>query len=271
MKRDVIFYQLFQRFPNLFFDLIDRPQMQGYRFDSVEVKEPTFRIDGVFLPPESASPKTIFFVEVQFQRDDALYDRFFAELMLYLHRNPIYDDWYGVILLKSRGLEPKRTQIHRSLLNSTQVQRIYLNELGGSEDLPLSLKIIQLTLATKKKMPTQARQLIEQVSQEAMSNLSRQEIIDIVTTITVYKFSKLSRTEVEAMLGLNLEETRVYQEAKAEGETIGEQRGEQRGKLNAKLETVPKLIDRGLSVEEIAEILELTVEEVRQAAQSQPQ
>jgi predicted transposase/invertase (TIGR01784 family) len=115
--------------------------MQGYRFDSVEVKEPTFRIDGVFLPPESASPKLIFFVEVQFQRDDALYDRFFAESMLYLHRNPIYDDWYGVILLKSRRLEPKRTEIHRSLLNGSQVQRIYLNELDNSNTLPLGLRI----------------------------------------------------------------------------------------------------------------------------------
>ena len=35
---------------------------------------------------------------------------------------------------------------------------------------------------------------------------------------------KLSRQEIEAMLGLNLQETRFYQEAKAEGEQIGEQR-----------------------------------------------
>jgi predicted transposase/invertase (TIGR01784 family) len=108
VKRDVIFYQLFQRFPNLFFDLIGRPQLQGYRFNSVEVKEPTFRIDGVFLPPENASPKLIFFVEVQMQKDEFLYNRFFAESMLYLHRNPIYDDWFGVVLLKSRRIEPKK-------------------------------------------------------------------------------------------------------------------------------------------------------------------
>jgi predicted transposase/invertase (TIGR01784 family) len=74
------------------------------------------------------------------------------------------------------------------------------------------------------------------------------------------------------MLGLKLEETRVYQEAKAEGkaegEAIGEQRGEQRGELIAKLKTIPKLLDHGLSATEIAEILELTVEQVNQAAQS---
>lgn len=258
MKRDVIFYQLFQRFPNLFFDLIGRSQMQEYRFDSVEVKEPTFRIDGVFLPPESAASKTIFFTEVQFQRDETLYDRFFAEALLYLYRNPIYDDWYGVILLKSRKLEPKRTEIHRSLLNSPQVQRVYLNELGNPDELPVNLRVVLLTLATKKKLPEQARRLIEQVQQESMPNLTRQEIIDSITTIAVYRFSKLSRTEVETMLGLKLEETRVYQEAVAEGE--------ERGRLTAKLETIPKLLECGLSQEKIAEILELSIEQVREAA-----
>jgi predicted transposase/invertase (TIGR01784 family) len=252
VKRDVIFYQLFQRFPNLFFDLIGQPQMQGYRFESVEVKEPTFRIDGVFLPPESASTKKIIFVEVQFQRDDSLYDRFFAESMLYLHRNPVYDDWYGVILLKSRRLEPKRVEIHRSLLNGSQVQRIYLNELGDPNDLSLSLRLIQLTLATKKKMPAQARQLLEQSQQETMPNPSRQEIIDIVTTIAVYRFSKLSRDEVETMLGLDLQNTRVYQEVE----------------LSIKLKMLPKLLKRGLSYEEVADMLELEVEEVRKAVQA---
>jgi predicted transposase/invertase (TIGR01784 family) len=237
--------------------------MQGYRFDSVEVKEPTFRIDGVFLPPESASPKTIFFTEVQFQRDEALYDRFFAESMLYLHRNPIYDDWYGVILFKSRRLEPKRTEIHRSLLNGSQVQCIYLNELGDPSELPINLQIVLLTLATKKKLPDQARQLIGQVQREPMSDLTRQAIMDSITTIAVYRFSKLSRDEVETMMGLRLEETRVYRDAKAEGEEIGEQRG----KLTTKLELVAKLLDRGLSQEEIAEILELSIAQVHEASQ----
>jgi predicted transposase YdaD len=74
VKRDSIYYQIFKRFPALIFELVDdRPeQAQSYRFDSVEVKETTFRIDGVFLPPEDATPRIIFFAEVQFQSDEAL-------------------------------------------------------------------------------------------------------------------------------------------------------------------------------------------------------
>lgn len=63
MKRDSIYYQIFKRFPSVIFELIDyRPeQAQNYRFESVEVKETSFRIDGVFLPPEDAKPRIILF------------------------------------------------------------------------------------------------------------------------------------------------------------------------------------------------------------------
>ena len=58
MKRDSIFYKLFQQSPTLLFDLLETPpaNVEGYRFDSVAVKEPKFEIDGVFLPPESEPP-----------------------------------------------------------------------------------------------------------------------------------------------------------------------------------------------------------------------
>jgi predicted transposase YdaD len=69
------------------------------------------------------------------------------------------------------------------------------------------------------------------------------------------KFANLSREEVEAMLGLKLEETRVYREAKAEG------REEEREKV------IRNLLHRGLNLEAIAEITELTVEEVQQIIQ----
>jgi predicted transposase YdaD len=39
----------------------------------------------------------------------------------------------------------------------------------------------------------------------------------MVSTIVVYKFNNLSQIEVEAMLGIELQQTRVYQEAREEG------------------------------------------------------
>jgi predicted transposase YdaD len=62
--------------------------------------------------------------------------------------------------------------------------------------------------------------------------------------IAVYKFSKLSRDEVEAMLGLRLEETRVYQEARAEGRAEGRQEGEQAGILKGEQALILRQLTR---------------------------
>ncbi len=192
MKRDSIYYQIFKRFPRLLFELVDyRPeQAQNYRFESVEVKETAFRIDGVFLPPEGATPRIIFFAEVQFQKDEALYHRFFTESMMYLYRNQSqYDDWYSVVIFPSRSLEPSDTRTHRLFLNSDQVQRIYLDELGAPNSSSVGINLMLLTIASDKAMPEQAKQLIEQVQFEETGALAKNEIIDIITTIAVYKFS----------------------------------------------------------------------------------
>ena len=57
-----------------------------YTFDSVAVKETKFEIDGVFVPPENDSPGVVYFVEVQFQTDEMLYERMLAESYLYFYR-----------------------------------------------------------------------------------------------------------------------------------------------------------------------------------------
>jgi predicted transposase YdaD len=117
------------------------------------------------------------------------------------------------------------------MLNGPQVQRIYLDELGDFVEQPIGIRLMQLTITPEKQAPERARELIRQANQEDTGALSKKEIIDMVCTIAVYKFSKLSRDEVEAMLGLKLEETRVYQEASAEGRAKGRQEGEQAGIL----------------------------------------
>ena len=79
------------------------------------------------------------------------------------------------------------------------------------------------------------------------------------------------------MLGLNeLKQTKVYQEAFAEGEEVGEQRGEQigeeRGKQigeqKANLIAIPSLIQLELSLAVIAEVLKLPIEIVEEVAKS---
>ena len=218
----------------------------------------------VLLLPDDAIAKTVFFAEIQFQKDDDLYHRFFCETFLYLYRNrTLYTDWQGVVIFPSRSLEPENTTVHRTLLASTQVQRIYLDELPHADHQPIGIRLMQLTIAPESDAIAQARELIERVQQEAPTSPLKTEIIDIITTIAVYKFANLSREDVEAMLGLKLEETRVYQEAKAEGR----EEGREEGRKEDREKVIRNLLRREFSLEEIAEIVELTVQEIQQISQ----
>lgn len=214
MRRDSIFYKLFKQLPGLLFELIEEapPDAERYRFDSVEVKESAFRIDGVFLPPDDAASKQIFFSEVQFQKDEELYRRFFSELFLFLRRSEVaYEDWAGVLIFGSRSMEPSKATWYRALLSSSQVYRIYLDELGDWRDQPVELGLVLLTIASEEEAPERARFLLSQGTQRGR----RQDIIDLVTTIMVYKFTEMSREAIEIMLNIQdvrLEETRFYQD-----------------------------------------------------------
>ncbi|MBD2616181.1 Rpn family recombination-promoting nuclease/putative transposase [Nostoc punctiforme FACHB-252] len=231
MRRDSIFYKLFQQSPSLLFELLtNRPiNAESYRFDSVAVKEPKFEIDGVFLPPENQGAGVVYFCEVQFQKDEQLYERVFAESSLYFYRNSArFSDWQAVIIYPSRNIEQTNIYPHRGLLNSNQVHRVYLDELGDIRQLPLSLALMVLTTLDDELAPQEARYLLERSSVE-QPETSNNAIIDLVTTIMVYKFEQLSRKEVESMLGITLKETRVYREIKEEGREQGLEQGREQG------------------------------------------
>jgi predicted transposase/invertase (TIGR01784 family) len=262
MRRDSIFYSIFQRSPSLPFELLaDVPEAASqYRFESVAVKEPTFVIDGVFLPPASEPQGTVFFAEVQMQKYERLYERLFGESLLYFYRNrDYYSDWQAVVIYPSRSMEQTDAHPYRALLNSNQVHRVYLNELGAITELPLGVAAMVLTIVGKTEAPEQARMLIERANQEVASLPARQCIIEMISTIVVYKFTNLSREEIDAMLGTKLEETRVYREAREEERLATETR------------IALNMLSKHMPLETIAELTGLTLEQLQQLQANQPQ
>ena len=262
MKTDSLFYQLFQTFPNLFFELIGQSDLEvsGYEFKSIEIKQTAFRIDGVFLPTVDFPNSLIYFAEVQFQADINFYYRFVTEIFLFLGQNKPKKDWRAIAVFPQRSIDSELPIEYQRLLTN-HLQRIYLNELDTTQSVELGL--IQLIIEPEATAGEKVRQLIEQ-AQEIEDAAISQEIVKLIKTIMFYKFPNLSRQELEAMFGVSeFKQTKVYQEAKEEGKV----EGKEEGKLEGKLESVPRLIALGLSVEQVAEALGLEVEMVRQAVQ----
>ena len=143
MRRDTIFHQLFRQFPTLLFELLSQPptDAERYIFDSVEVKETAFRIDGVFIPPNSAG--IIYFVEVQFQPDELLYERMLSEISIYTYRHRRnFSNWRAVAIYPSRSLEQSSTEVVIEMLASGRITPIYLDELGNRAELSPGLDLM---------------------------------------------------------------------------------------------------------------------------------
>ena len=269
MKTDTIFYSLFQEFPSIFFELINQSPEQGasYQFTSREIKQLAFRLDGLFFPTHENAETPFYVVEVQFQPDADLYYRIFAELFLYLRQDkPIYP-WRVVVIYPSRRIEREQPLQFKELFS--RVRRIYLDELGDEASASVGVNIVKLVIEQEQTALEQARRLIEQAQVQITDETTKQNLIDLIETIIVYKLPQKSREEIEAMLGLSeLRNTKVYQEAKQEGLIEGEQRGEQRGRFKAKLEAIPRMMQLGASSEMIAEGLDLPMNVVQLALQS---
>lgn len=152
-------------------------------------------------------------------------------------------------------------------------------EFTSREVKQLAFRLDGLFLPTTNN-PDKPRRLIQQTKQQVTDEAAKRDLINLIETIIVYKLPQKSREEIEAMLGLSeLKNTKVYQEAFTEGKQKGLEEGKQQGleegkqqgleegKQKTQLEAIPKMIQLGLSLEAIAQVLDLPVEVVEQVAQ----
>ncbi|MEH2119280.1 DUF2887 domain-containing protein [Nostoc sp.] len=78
-----------------------------------------------------------------------------------------------------------------------------------------------MTIIEEAQAPEVARYLLSGTEQEEFTPIQRGDIIDIITSIMVYKFANLSRAKIWAMLGLDLtQEPRTIREANEEGSEV---------------------------------------------------
>ena len=221
MHTDTIFYQIFLTFHTLLFELLGQPpeNAAGYQFTSVEVKEKAFRFDGIFMP--NSEEKPIYFVEVQFQNKPEFYWELITEINIYLNQYKPEQDWQAVALFAKRSLDvEKLTNYQQELVNSGRIKRIYLDEIASGS---IGMGLIELIVSKENQSQELVKNLMTRTKTEVSNDSERQGIIELLESVLMSKFSQLSRQEIEAMfLVSDIKQTRVYQEAKQEGEQEGE-------------------------------------------------
>ncbi|GAB4208109.1 MAG: Rpn family recombination-promoting nuclease/putative transposase [Coleofasciculaceae cyanobacterium] len=270
MKTDTIFYQLFKELPQIFFELIGNPEtnISAYEFTAPEIKQRAFRLDGVFSTREEFPHEPLYFVETQFYKDNQFYDRLFTGIFLYFYQyQPCNSNWYAIVIYDRRSNETPIPPCYRALIEP-HLRCVYLDATEETAFDSLSMGMLKLVVETQKNTSALAQQLIHKAREELTDGIIQSRVIEFIETIVVYKFPQLSREEIETMLGLSeLKNTRVYQEAHEEGLQEGIERGLIQGELKAKLEIIPRLLQRDFSIQEIAELLALDVDTVRDVAE----
>ena len=121
VRTDALFCLLFQSAPSVLLALLGRSpdgdytyeaveveaveveavEVEAVEVEAVEVKEVAFRFDGVMRPAVETAEQPTIFVEVQFQLDIYFYHRFFAEIFLFLRKNPGVQHWQASFCLSS--------------------------------------------------------------------------------------------------------------------------------------------------------------------------
>ena len=105
-----------------------------------------------------------------------------------------------------------------------------------------------------------AQVLIQQTQERFAATPLQRDLIDLIETIVVYKLPEASREEIAQMLGItDLKQTRFYQEAFLEGQ----QEGRQEGQEEERRLLIRRMRDRNYSPEDIAQLLDVSVEEVQ--------
>jgi len=256
VKSDSIFYRLFQELPSCYFEAIgeDARRADEYEFRSEEIKQAGLRLDGVFVPTRADLP--VHFVEVYCYAAANAYSNLFSKVFLWLEtRNPA-QDWHATVFFASRRFEPAELRPYRNLIESDQVTRVYLDELPDPGEGHLELAILRLMAVRPGDVPEKARSLLTEVARSERPGATKRQLVELIETVVLAHFPKFGRKELEQMVQtLDLRETRVFQEAKAEGKA--------EGKAETRQEIALRLLKEKFAVERVARVTGLSVRDVQ--------
>ncbi len=201
MKTDKLIYSIFQESPETALTLLgyNEALSQHYAFQSFEVKETSYRIDGVLLPDSPDLP--VIIVEVQFQADDFIYERILSETLIFRAQNRQFPKTPMVVMFASRNLD-RGAGMFEPLVTSGAIRPIYLNEVLNEETRNLGQMLLQL-MVRKSSLADDlvvAKSFTQILNQPEIPYTRKRFFLNLLINVFLEKHEPLTYKELEAMI-----------------------------------------------------------------------
>ena len=245
MNTDRWYYRVFQSAPDLIRSLLPgsaaaanalgldpgAPGDRLYRFQALELKELSHRLDGVLWPREStgcaetgSQEFPVVLLEVQMHPDSGFHRRLSAQSLRFVQRHPRVEHLEVVVITPHHRLKLGPSNPPRLLQAVLQeVHWISLEKLSQQPDLDPLLNLLTLPVRPESELPDSSQQILA----------SRPDLDTVVLSMLAQRFPFFSAEQIMVIAGFPLEEirhTRAVQDWLAEGRQEGRQEGEAKGR-----------------------------------------
>ena len=171
-----------------------------------------------------------------------------------------------MVVWAKRSLDPGVPIHYQEFVDSKKIVRIYLDELDEMGTGSIQLDIVKLVVESEAKARKQAKPLMERAISEVEDESLKRDVIELIEKVLVYKFTSKSREELRKMIYTEAEwkQSKLYQSLREEVKEDVKEEVKQEVKEEVKLESVLSLLNLGLTVEQIAKALDLSIAKVQQ-------
>ncbi|NEX17722.1 MAG: hypothetical protein C1943_14145 [Halochromatium sp.] len=253
MHTDKQIYLLLGADPEFLCLLTDGLRIDGpYAFEAIDVKALERRIDGVVLPADPA--QAIWAIEVQAQKDDAIYHRLLVDMGL-LGERRLEQPVRGLLLFLSPEHDPQTEPWHSTFARDPQcpIRRVYLIEVleqlrQTQPEHPLLATFLPYLVEDRERLREQAPLAYGQIQQAPLPEQARRHCLDVFQSWLLARFQDQTLEEILSMLGemTPLEQTRAYQEIVAKNQPIWLEEGREEGRRREAERVALRLLRRRL-------------------------
>jgi predicted transposase YdaD len=202
VNTDRWYYRVFQSAPDLIRSLLPgsaatatvlgldpgAPGDQLYRFEALEIKELSHRLDGVLWPrqstgcAETGSPEfPVVLLEVQMHPDQGFHHRLAAQTYRFLQQHPRVEHWAVLVITPHNRLKLGPTKALQVFLNQ-QVDWINLEELSQQPSLDPLLNLLTLPIRPESELQISSREILA----------SRPDLDKVVLAMLMQRLPQLS-------------------------------------------------------------------------------